>query len=63
MKIKMHICDICGKQLFSRYAPHPPIRIKMEEYDDEHVLFPWRKREICGDCAKKIYNYCIKEED
>ena len=61
MKINKHICDICGRDLFRRYAPHP-IRIKFKEYDDKY-LFSWKKREICSDCARKIYDYCMKEED
>ena len=59
MKMKIHVCDICGQNLYKRDYPHP-VRIKMKRYNDPwgDGLFPWEKMEICGKCAKKIYDYC-----
>ena len=76
MKMRVHICDICGRDIYSPSREMTPsgffkheinplrIKIKIRKYDNPwgDYSFPWDKIEVCTDCAKNIYEYCIENK-
>ena len=65
MRVKIHVCDICGRNIYSlpkivthsNYEIHP-VKIKMKILGDDNNIFFWNNVELCTDCAKNIYEYC-----
>lgn len=61
MKVKPYrVCDICGQE----YNKHNGI-LKIRIYDqyEEGELFPWKKVDICSNCAAKLIDNTSNKVD
>lgn len=64
--MKIHVCDICGRDIFDPFIKGAviksptPMRIRIKKYNNPYAddIFPWSKVEICTYCAENIYKYC-----